>query len=108
MQFLTLDQIRAQARLDPDYTTEDVLLTLYGTAAENAVIKYLNRNLYKNGAEVPPDDPRGMVITDDICLAMLMTTSHWYENRSPVTEFEQSGVPLTYQFLLNPYRIIPI
>ncbi|MBU9866812.1 head-tail connector protein [Rahnella aceris] len=106
MQFLTLEQVRAQARLEPDYTAEDSSLTLYASAAENAAIKYLNRNLYKES--VPPEDLSGMLITADICLAMLMTTSHWYENRSPVTEFEQSSVPLTYQFLLSPYRIIPI
>lgn len=106
MQFLTIAQIKQQLRLDEDFTDEDGLLELYGTAAENAAIKTLNRNLYAD--EVPDSDSNGMAIVDDIKLAMLMTISHWYKNRAPVTPFEQSDIPLTYKFLLNPYRIIPI
>lgn len=106
MQFLTIEQIKQQLRLDPDFTDEDDLLELYGTAAENAAIKTLNRELYPDA--VPDSDCTGMVIVDDIKLAMLMTVSHWYKNRAPVTPFEQSDIPLTYKFLLNPYRIIPI
>lgn len=106
MQFLTMEQIKQQLRLDDDFTDEDDLLKLYGTAAENAASKTLNRNLYLDA--VPDTDCRGMVIVDDIRLAMLMTVSHWYKNRAPVTPFEQSDIPLTYRFLLNPYRIIPI
>ncbi|ASG87606.1 head-tail connector protein [Salmonella enterica] len=106
MQFLTIAQIKQQLRLDEDFTDEDGLLELYGTAAENAAIKTLNRNLYVD--VVPDSDSNGMVIVDDIKLAMLMTVSHWYKNRAPVTPFEQSDIPLTYKFLLNPYRIIPI
>lgn len=106
MQFLTLDQIKGQLRLEPDYTDEDQVLEMYGGAAERAAVKFLNRNLYKES--VPDTDPTGLLLETDMTLAMLMTCSHWYENRSPVTEFEQSVVPLTYQFLLCPYRIIPI
>lgn len=106
MQFLTMEQIKLQLRLDEDFTDEDEILELYGTAAENATIKTLNRNLYTD--TVPETDRSGMVITSDITLAMLMTVSHWYKNRTPVTPFEQSDIPLTYRFLLNPYRIIPI
>ncbi|HGW6102656.1 TPA: head-tail connector protein [Citrobacter werkmanii] len=106
MQFLTMDQIKLQLRIDEDFTDEDEILELYGTAAENAAIKTLNRNLYPD--TVPDTDCSGMVIVDDIKLAMLMTVSHWYKNRAPVTPFEQTEIPLTYRFLLNPYRIIPI
>lgn len=106
MEFLTIEEIKQQLRIDDDFTDEDTLLTLYGGAAENAAIRTLNRNLYIKS--VPETDPDGIVIVDDIKLAMLMTVSHWYKNRAPVTPFEQSDIPLTYRFLLNPYRIIPI
>lgn len=106
MQFLTMKQIKLQLRVDEDFTDEDEILELYGTAAENAAIKTLNRNLYPD--TVPETDCDGMVIVSDITLAMLMTVSHWYKNRAPVTPFEQSEIPMTYRFLLNPYRIIPI
>lgn len=106
MQFLTIKQIKLQLRVDEDFTDEDEILELYGTAAENAAIMTLNRNLYPD--IVSETDCDGMVIVSDITLAMLMTVSHWYKNRAPVTPFEQSEIPLTYRFLLNPYRIIPI
>lgn len=106
MDFLTLPQIKQQLRLDDDFDDEDEILVIYGNSSERVAVKFLNRNVYNDA--VPDSDPDGIVITDDIRLAMLMTVSHWYKNRGPVTPFEQSDIPMTWRFLLNPYRIIPI
>ncbi|HCD7552982.1 TPA: phage gp6-like head-tail connector protein [Citrobacter farmeri] len=101
-----MPQIKKQLRLDDDFIDEDDILVIYGNSAERAAVKFLNRKIYPES--VPETDPDGITIEDDIRLAMLMTVSHWYKNRGPVTPFEQAEIPMTWRFLLNPYRIIPI
>ena len=45
MNILTLEQIKAQCRIDSEMTEEDQLLEIYGDAAEETVINYCNCSL---------------------------------------------------------------
>ncbi len=45
--------------------------------------------------------------TDDIRLGMLMLISHFYENRSSVTEVEKLDMPQSFGWLVGPYRYFP-
>ncbi|HHH0277256.1 TPA: head-tail connector protein [Yersinia enterocolitica] len=38
---------------------------------------------------------------------MLALISHWYENRSSVSDYEQSEVPMSFYFLVGSYRFSP-
>ncbi|CNJ53798.1 uncharacterized phage protein (possible DNA packaging) [Yersinia rohdei] len=102
---LQIEQIRAQCRIDPEFNHEDELLKLYADAAEKRVTRYLNRNIYEE--EVPETDPDGLIASSDIKLAMLALISHWYENRSSVSDYEQSEVPMSFYFLVGSYRFSP-
>ncbi|UQY45063.1 head-tail connector protein [Mixta hanseatica] len=102
---LTLEEIKMQCRLESDFTEEDRFLELLALAAEAKATTYLNRNLYKTLDEMPALDTDGMVITEDIRLGLLMLISHWYENRSSVTEIEKSETPMAFYFLLQPRRL---
>lgn len=102
---LTLEEIKLQCRLDEDATEEDRLLELFALAAEAKATTYLNRNLYKTVDDIAPLDTDGMVITEDIRLGMLMLVSHWYENRSSVTEIEKTETPMAFYFLLQSRRL---
>lgn len=102
---LTLDEIKGQCRLETDFTEEDRLLELLALAAEAKAKTYLNRSLYKTLDDIPEADTDGMVITEDVRLGLLMLVSHWYENRSSVTEIEKSVTPMAFEFLLYPHRI---
>ncbi|EMX8400613.1 TPA: phage gp6-like head-tail connector protein [Yersinia enterocolitica] len=102
---LQIEQIKAQCRIDPEFDHENELLTLYAEAAEKKVTEYLNRNIYK--AEIPETDPDGLIVSSDIKLAMLALISHWYENRSSVSDYEQSEVPMSFYFLIGSYRFSP-
>nr|WP_033761760.1 head-tail connector protein [Pantoea agglomerans] len=103
---LTLEQIKAQLRLEPDYTEEDELLKLIGSAVEARTTTYLNRKLYET--EVPETDEDGLLISDDIRQAMLMLCSHLYEHRSTVTDAEMVALPMAYEWMVGPYRYIPL
>ncbi|WP_343530280.1 head-tail connector protein [Yokenella regensburgei] len=105
---LSMEDIKAQLRLDDDFSDEDTLLTLLGKAAQSRTENYLNRRLYEKPQDIPPDDPDGLVMSDEVKLAMLMLVSHFYENRSAVTEVEKLELPMSFNWLVGPYRYIPL
>lgn len=103
---LSLEQIKTQLRLEVDYTDEDELLSLIGSAVEARTSNYLNRKLYEK--EVPDTDEDGLVVSDDIRQAMLMLCSHFYEHRSTVSDSEMVALPMAFEWLVGPYRFIPL
>lgn len=105
---LKLPEIKQQCRIDEDATDEEELLTLYAGAAEKRVTSFLNRNIYADEASIPENDPDGLALSDDIKLGMLHLVGHWYENRTAVSDFEQSETPMSFSFLIGPYRYIPL
>jgi len=105
---LKLSEIKLQLRLEDDYTEEDELLTVIGSAVQARTVSFLNRTLYAADAGVPDTDPDGLVMTDDIRLGMLLLATHFYENRSSVSEVEKTEMPQSFTWLVGPYRFIPL
>ncbi|NDO83917.1 hypothetical protein CJP72_25235 [Citrobacter sp. NCU1] len=103
---LTLDEIKQQCRIEPDFTEDDDLLNQIGSAVQIRTETRINRKLYAD--EVPVPDPDGLILPDDIKQAMLLLVGYWYENRLAVNDFEQSEAPLGYNWLVDPYRHIPL
>jgi hypothetical protein len=108
LMLLTLEEIKRQLRLEEDYSDEDSLLEALGKAVQSRTETYLNRKLYGTAPDVPADDPDGLLIPDDIRLGMLLLVTHFYENRSSVSEVEKTEMPQSYTWLVGPYRFIPI
>ncbi|AKJ41549.1 head-tail connector protein [Pragia fontium] len=101
----TLEELQHQCRIDGDH--DNSLLTVYCGAARKAVENFINRPLFDDF--VPDDCSVGIVITDDIKLAIMMIVGHWYENREPVNLGNiVNEIPLSFRFLVEPYRIIPL
>jgi uncharacterized phage protein (predicted DNA packaging) len=92
----TIDELRLQCRIDGD--EEDSLLTTYAGAAKARAENYINRTLHEEA--VPENDSDGLVITDDIKLAIMLAVGFWYENR------ESQALPSGFKALLEPYRFI--
>ncbi len=105
---LSLEEIKRQLRLEDDYSEEDDLLTALGKAAEARTENFLNRKIYSPGSGIPATDADGLVLSDDLRLAMLMLVSHFYEHRSSVSDFEQTATPMAYEWIVRPYRFIPL
>lgn len=103
---LTLPEIKRQLRLEEDYSEEDDLLSALGAAAESRTSNYLNRKLYEE--EVPETDEDGLLLPDDVRQAMLMLVTHLYENRSSVSDSEISEMPQAFEWMVGPYRYIPL
>ena len=96
MKWLTLTRIKQQLRIEPEFTDEDELLTLYGESAEDTVLNYLNRS-YDDVIETWGKVPSAVVH------ASLMLVDVSYQYRSPVSPTNVSAVPYTFDVLVKPY-----
>ncbi|MFP7605625.1 head-tail connector protein [Serratia quinivorans] len=105
---LTRDEIKAQCKLEPDFTDEDALLDLLGQAVQTRTETYLNRTLYAPDSPIPESDPDGLHLPADIKMGMLLLVTHYYENRSAVSDFEKTDLPMGYVWFVGPYRYIPL
>ena len=96
MKWLTLEQMKAQLRIEADFTAEDTLLKSYGEAAEDTLLNYLNRP-YQDIIERYGKVPLPLV------QASLMLVDVSYQYRSPISVTNISLVPYTFDLLVKPY-----
>ena len=96
MKWLTLERIKQQCRIEPDFTEEDSLLEMYGESAEEVLLNHLNRS-YEDLMEVYGHIPAPLVH------ASLMLVDVSYQHRSPVSPQNMSIVPYTFDILVKPY-----
>jgi hypothetical protein len=96
MKLLTLERIKQQLRIEPDFHDEDDLLEEYGESAEDVLLNYLNRS-YEDVIEVYGRVPA------PLRHASLMLVDTSYQYRSPVSAQNISIVPYTFDLLIKPY-----
>ncbi|STN17309.1 putative prophage head-tail adaptor [Escherichia coli] len=91
-----VEKLRAQCRIDTDDATDDELLMLYFRAACRKAENFINRKLYEE--TVPEGDPEGVLIADDVLLALMLLVGHWYENRGKFLRCQQGTSPVWFFF----------
>jgi hypothetical protein len=92
---LTLEQIKAHIRIEPDQTDDDAYLQLQEMAARLHTENVLRRTF---------DD----MVGEHVKMAMLLLIAHWYRNREAVTdEYKMVQLPLAYEALLSVERAYP-
>lgn len=96
MKFLTLEQIKAQCRIEEDFTMEDTKLTLYGDSAEQVVFNYCRRQYEDFISEY------GAIPQDVVHAALLLVTAS-YEHNAAVSMQNLSMVPYGFDMLIKPY-----
>ena len=96
MKFLTLEQIKAQCRIEEDFTLEDPKLTLYGDSAEQVVFNMCQRP-YEDFIET-----YGAIPQDVVHAALLLVTAS-YEHNAAVSMQNLSMVPYGFDMLIKPY-----
>ena len=96
MKWLTLDKIKAQLRIDPSFTLEDEILTMYGESAEDSVLDIIRRS-YTEVMEKYGTVPTPLVH------ASLMLVDISYKERGPVSSQNLYQVPYAVDFKLKPY-----
>lgn len=96
MKWLTLERIKQQLRIEPDFHDEDELLEMYGEAAEDAVLSLIRRNmanLVENYGRVPRQ----------IVQASLMLVAISYQHREPASQQNMYAVPYSFDMLIKSY-----
>lgn len=106
MRFLTLEQIKQQLRIEPDFIEDNAYLEHLGEVAELAVENDLNRTLYVT--DVPESDPFGLLVNVRHQQAMLLMVGQLYENREATSDLTMKEVPLAYQHLIERDRVITV
>ena len=96
MKFLTLQQIKAQCRIEEDFTLEDTKLTLYGDSAEQVIFNMCQRP-YEDFIET-----YGAIPQDVVHAALLLVTAS-YEHNAAVSMQNLSLVPYGFDMLIKPY-----
>ena len=96
MKFLTLEQIKAQCRIEEDFTLEDQKLTLYGDSAEQVIFNMCQRP-YEDFIET-----YGAIPQDVVHAALLLVTAS-YEHNAAVSMQNLSMVPYGFDMLIKPY-----
>ena len=96
MKFLTLQQIKAQCRIEEDFTLEDTKLTLYGDSAEQVIFNMCQRP-YEDFIET-----YGAIPQDVVHAALLLVTAS-YEHNAAVSMQNLSMVPYGFDMLIKPY-----
>lgn len=98
LKFLSLPDIKAQARIEADYTDDDDYLKMLGAAAEEKLLSDIQRT-YDEVVEM-----NGGTWPYKLTLAALMLTSQWYKHREPTTNQSISVVPYAYENLYMSWR----
>lgn len=96
MKWLTLEKIKAQLRIEQDFTLEDNILEMYGESAEDSVLDIIRRS-YTEVIETYGKVPTPLVH------ASLMLVDLSYKERGPVTSQNLYQVPYAIDFKLKPY-----
>ena len=98
MKWITLSQVKAQCRIEPDFTEEDALLTTYGNAAEQGILRLLERSWEDVCENLSRDDIEG-----NLTVAALMLADHLYHHRGPTENVQPYQIPYNIDFWVKPY-----
>jgi len=96
MKWLTLEKIKAQLRIEQDFTLEDDILEMYGESAEDSVLDIIRRS-YTEVLEKYGKVPIPLVH------ASLMLVDISYKERGPVSSQNLYQVPYAVDFKLKSY-----
>lgn len=103
MNLVTLDEARAQVRVESDYPVDQLQPCI--DAADDFVPAYLRRNLYADAAALDAaQDPDGIVAGPAIKMAARILVAHYYAYREATTEPAAVVVPFGVRDLLEPFR----
>lgn len=96
MKWLTLEQIKQQLRIEPDFTQEDALLTTYGESAETMVLNVCSRtyeDFIEDYGEIPAD----------IIHASLLLVGVSYQQHEAVSMNQLYAIPYAFDMKVKPY-----
>lgn len=95
-ELISLAEVKAHCRIEPDFDLEDGLILGYIAAALEICQKHIGRRF---------DD--GLAFNPAMKVGCLLLISHWYENREIVAD-KVATLPFTTAALWNYYRDVGV
>lgn len=112
---ITIDQCKSQCNIELEELEFDRWFRQTIPAVTALIKNYLNRPLYDSKdaldaakAELEDEDTSlntAIIFSDDLKHAMLMMIAHWFENRETTSSLTIKDVPMSFHFLVDPYRL---
>ena len=96
LKWLTLEAMKRQCRIEPDFTDEDEWLEATGEAEEETMLNILNRS-YEDLIETYGKVPKPIV------QATLELVDKSYQNRSAISSQQMYLVPYTIDYRIKSY-----
>ncbi|AKP33302.1 head-tail connector protein [Yersinia aleksiciae] len=90
---ITLEEVKLQCRIEPEFTEEDSLIKIYIDATLEVCQRHIGKRF---------DD--GLEFTPAMKVGCLMYVTQLYESRSMVADLTIKEVPLTISHLWTVYR----
>lgn len=100
MKWLTLDEIKQQLRIEPDFTDEDTLLERYGNSAELYVLNVTGRTYDELKAMNPTGEDE---FPADLWEATIMLVQISYNRDTPISRQNMYIVPWGVDAKIKPY-----
>ncbi len=97
--FLTLEEIKAQCRINVEDTDEDGILQIYGVSAEATVCNLINRSII----ECIDDFGEDLDGAPPLRQAMLVLVAQSYKYREASTPDNVNAVPYGVLQMISPY-----
>ena len=95
MQYLTIEAIKTHSRID--YDCEDVLIGLYGAAAEKVVLNQLGKTLDELMAE------NDGIVPPDIIVSTLEIADNMIRHRSTTEQADINAVPYGFDMQMKTH-----
>lgn len=95
MNYLSLDDIKRQCRIEPEFIEDDTILEIYGDAAESFLTAHLNCELDDIAAENGGELPKALY------QALLMLVDYSYNESGSGQNYE---IPNAFWIITNPYK----
>ena len=93
MTYITLAELKAQCKVEDN--NEDALLTLYGNAAEEIILKLAERSVEGIIADNGGTFPQALKV------AILMLANYWYDMREAGAGYQVRAVPYGIPMLVK-------
>lgn len=110
---ITLEEIKAQCKVDLDDDTQDSDLNGYALAACSRVEGHLHRNVYAVREDVADGDADALVLAElrhggeNIKLAIKLLAAHFFKHREATTDLRIEKLPHSVDELLGDHRFLP-
>ena len=100
MKWITLDEIKEQLRIEPDYDEENDKLERYGNSAEATILNLTGRTYEELKAMNPLGED---AIPPNVWEATMLLVSVSYEHNSAVEQYQMYAVPYGVDLKIKPY-----